>query len=475
MPGDTVGNFGSALEVLSQRATYLYVDEARYWFDTQASVTRTAKDYADRLREHPEEVWTELVGRLAGERKTPGDFAAVHICPDDSGGVPDTEEAKLVILHPRHVHVRKSDDSAALRFARTCLETRGAGQRVNRNTVVFLAPDERRMEELDDAVRDLLAWRYVCERVTELDLRPQQAGMAERRRAAAENTVDLRVASAYIWALVPDQPDPGRPTTWRELKAEGGQGKLAERVTARLRSEGLLTTAYAPRSIWMDLTGPLRSVWSKGHLSVGELWSYYCRHPYLTRLRDRAVLDQAIRAVLDQLTWEVEGFALAEGYDEATGRYQGLAIPHEGSFGQILDSTLLVAPELARQQQAADRAAAEQRAREAAAGGGISQTMTITAPPDTGTAEVPAPPGPPAPENVRFFGAVQLNPERYGRDFTRVAQEVLQHLAAVEGATMQVRVEISAEKPDGFPEDKVRIVTENARTLKFDQFGFENE
>src|SRR5690606_12391441 len=133
VPGDTVGNFGSALEVLSQRATYLYVDEARYWFDTQASVTRTAKDYADRLREHPEEVWAELVGRLAGERKTPGDFATVHT-PDDSGGVPDTEEAKLVILHPRHVHVRKSDDSAALRFAHTCLETRGAGQRVNRHT-----------------------------------------------------------------------------------------------------------------------------------------------------------------------------------------------------------------------------------------------------------------------------------------------------------------------------------------------------
>src|SRR5690606_17942621 len=128
--------------------------------------------------------------------------------------------------------------------------------------------------------------RYVCGRGTELNLPPQQAGMAERRRAAAENTVELRTASAHICALVPDQPDPGRPTAWREVKAEGGQGKLAERVTARLRSEGLLTTVYAPRSIWMDLTGPLRAVWSKGHVSTGDLWSYYCRHPYLTRLRD---------------------------------------------------------------------------------------------------------------------------------------------------------------------------------------------
>jgi hypothetical protein len=69
---------------------------------------------------------------------------------------------------------------------------------------------------------------------------------------------------------------------------------------------------------------------------------------------------------------------------------------------------------------------------------------------------------------------MQLNPERYGRDLTRVAQELLQHLAAVDGAQLQVRVEITAVKADGFPPDTVRIVTENARTLKFEPFGFEN-
>src|SRR5664279_436008 len=41
IPGDTVGNFGSALELLGQRATYLYYDSSHYWYDTTASVTRT--------------------------------------------------------------------------------------------------------------------------------------------------------------------------------------------------------------------------------------------------------------------------------------------------------------------------------------------------------------------------------------------------------------------------------------------------
>jgi hypothetical protein len=43
-----------------------------------------------------------------------------------------------------------------------------------------------------------------------------------------------------------------------------------------------------------------------------------------------------------------------------------------------------------------------------------------------------------------------------------------------EWAAAQITVEITASKKDGFPDDKTRIVSENARTLKFDQYGFED-
>ena len=51
---------------------------------------------------------------------------------------------------------------------------------------------------------------------------------------------------------------------------------------------------------------------------------------------------------------------------------------------------------------------------------------------------------------------------------------VIQHLAAPDGVELEITVEITASKKDGFPDDKTRIVSENARTLKFDQFGFED-
>ena len=79
-----------------------------------------------------------------------------------------------------------------------------------------------------------------------------------------------------------------------------------------------------------------------------------------------------------------------------------------------------------------------------------------------------------APGDVRFFAVARVTPERYGRDFARIAQEVLQHLTAVDGTKLDVTVEITATNDSGFPPDKARVVSENARTLKFEQFGFED-
>ena len=45
----------------------------------------------------------------------------------------------------------------------------------------------------------------------------------------------------------------------------------------------------------------------------------------------------------------------------------------------------------------------------------------------------------------------------------------------VVGAKVTVTLEISAEVPSGVPDQAVRTVTENSRTLKFSDQGFEKE
>jgi len=60
-------------------------------------------------------------------------------------------------------------------------------------------------------------------------------------------------------------------------------------------------------------------------------------------------------------------------------------------------------------------------------------------------------------------------------DASRIADEVITHLVGLVGASVTVTLEIEADIPDGAPDTVVRTVTENSRTLKFDQTGFEWE
>ncbi len=75
----------------------------------------------------------------------------------------------------------------------------------------------------------------------------------------------------------------------------------------------------------------------------------------------------------------------------------------------------------------------------------------------------------------RFHGTAVLNATRVGRDASRIAEEVIAHLAGLVGARVTVTIEIEAEIPDGAPDHVVRTVTENSRTLKFSSHGFERE
>lgn len=63
-----------------------------------------------------------------------------------------------------------------------------------------------------------------------------------------------------------------------------------------------------------------------------------------------------------------------------------------------------------------------------------------------------------------------LDPERYGRGFSQIAQEIIARLG---DAHVEITVEIRATNEKGFSADTVRTITENSTTLKLEQHGFE--
>ena len=56
-----------------------------------------------------------------------------------------------------------------------------------------------------------------------------------------------------------------------------------------------------------------------------------------------------------------------------------------------------------------------------------------------------------------------------------MAEEIITHLAGIVGADVTITLEVEARVPSGVPDNVVRTVTENSRTLKLESHGFERE
>ncbi|HWD92521.1 MAG TPA: Swt1 family HEPN domain-containing protein [Verrucomicrobiae bacterium] len=456
MPGETAAIFGDGLRRLAAAATYLYQDGNRFWYDTQATVTKLAEDRAEQLKRDPDKVMQELDNRLREDLRKMGDFNRIHPLPRSGADVPDDMDARLIVLSAEHPYTKEADN-AAESAARAILESRGNTPRLHRNTLVFLAADKTRLQDLEDALRKYIAWASILAEKESLNLSPFQSKQAETQQHAADGAVTARLPEVYQWLLVPEQANPQAPVQWPATRVSGSDA-LAVRASKKLRGDELLITILGSTILRKHLDDvPL---WRGDHVPVRQLVDDFARYLYLPRLSDSEVLTQAIRDGVSFLTWSSDTFAYAESYDETAKRYRGLRA------GQTLtimsDSTgLLVKPDVARKQMEAEVKP------EPPAPGPI-------APGSSGKKPVPTPPVPEA-KLKRFHGTANLDATRAGRDASRIADEILAHLVSQPGAEVTVTIEIDARLPQGATDQLMRTVTENSRTLKFTSHGFEQE
>ena len=355
VPGDTIRGLTAALDLLVQSGAYLHSDGDRYWFDRQPRLTKIARQLADQLGEHPDLVWDEVMQRLSERHGAAGsDFARIIVAPKTSADVPDVQELTLVILHPRYSQEHGPGESAAMAFARRCVEMSGSARRAYRNSVLFLAPDGDRLTLLEGAARDLMAWVELAGAAAHATTPDEQLSEIAIRCAAAEREFHANLRSTYVWALSPERLGPREPLAIRVLPVGGTQVRLSDRLSSAVEHGDQLASSYDARNVRLDLEFSLQELWSpKGYVSVGLLVSSYARRPELTRFACRAVLESAVRSVLVRADWESSGFALATGVSD--DKFDGLVLPGPtASFGPITDSTLLVHPALALSTRASE-------------------------------------------------------------------------------------------------------------------------
>jgi hypothetical protein len=457
-PGESPPVFGDALRRLANRATYLVEDNGQYWYALGQTISRTAADRAQSrfLEEHADD---EIRRRLPAA-KDRGQFAGVHWAPRGPAEVPDDMEARLVVLDPDSPHSAGDAGSPALQTAASILQERSGGPRLNRNALVFAAADSARLSELRAAARSYLAWKSIWDEKEELNLDELSRRQAETQRDQFDETVTQRMNETFAWALVPSQEKGSAEVQWEATRITGAD-PLPARVSKKLEQSELLFPVLGGVRLRMELDRvPL---WQGDHVSTQTLWSYFAQYLYLPRLRDRTVLVNAIENGVADIGWEQDAFAYAQGFDEEGGRYRGLAAG-TGITALIDGYSVVVKSETARRQFDEEAVAQPESATP-----GPSPTPT----PTLGGEPEPEPEPTPVEAVVRrFFGVKELDAQRVSRDADQIATEIVTHLVGLVGAVVRVKIEIEADVPQGVPDNVVRTVTENAKTLKFEQHGF---
>ncbi|WOP19303.1 Swt1 family HEPN domain-containing protein [Raineyella sp. LH-20] len=466
MPGDVLGNVGSVLDGLQEKSSHYYAEDGRFWYDTQPSLNRLAAERAAQLSY--DAVYGEVATRLKRVFKGSTDIIAGVVHPESSSEVEEADYLRLVVVPPQYTHNGKDKDSSAARWVYDLLRQRGKAPRSNVNTIVAVAADDKQWGTLESAVRSYVAWNSIFNETARLDLTQSAAAQAQSMLEAANRTVDDRLGHTWIWGLHAVQDDPQAPFAVGQVRADGQERNLTKRISAKLAAADIAHSYIADRVIRLDVEEFLRARWTRGFISFTELWAYYTRYPYLHRLRDKAVLVRALEESLFDVAFLDTGFALAAGFDTTTGDFLGLAVPLEDTeFGPFDDRTLVVRPDLAVAQRERERSKAVQprpvpgNSNTALSPGdepggdgmGATRSATPTLPPRRIT-------------NATYSLRHVIDPGGdMPTELQTIAQEILDLLRNADPDVLDITLTVDAQKSDGFDENTVRAIKQNAGDL----------
>ncbi|WP_340583945.1 DUF499 domain-containing protein [Brucella pseudintermedia] len=455
-PGERPAIFGDALRRLANQAKFMHSDLGRYWYSMSASLNRLAADRAAQFEEALvlHEIDKALSGYINGLADR-GHFDTVQVAPGSSADIPDEPGGvRAVVLGVAHPHTG-SEGSEALAEAKDIMMQRGSTPRVYRNMLVFLAAEQRQLDNLKSAQRAALAWAEIVRETKRLNLTQSDSALAEAKLKEATETLKTRMKEAWCYLIYPVQESAQSDVEWMSAKVPAQDGLLA-RASKKLVSDQGIWPELGPDNLNRQLE---KYIWNgKQHLHLKDLWEYLNRYTYLPRVKNRAVLSKAVHAAVSGM---LPGpFAYAERWDETKESYVGLAISSATSAQVVIDSeSVIIKPDVAEQY----------RQKQTAPAPAEGPAPVVTHGPDTTTQPAPGTTAtaPAEQKPTRFHGTVMISPERPARDIHQIVEAIIEQLTTLPDADVSIKLEIDAEVSSGLDRAKVRTLVENATTLGF--------
>ena len=469
-PGESIADFNDALNTLHGSLSYLYNSQngTRFWYDTKPTLRKTAEDRASQVS--GAETIGEIEARLKSlHRENP--FSKLYSCPASSNDIPDEQTVRLVILRPEDTYIRAKgkDGGRAMTAVSDYLNMRGIFPRVYRNMLAFVAPDQDKLPDLQAEVKRFIAWKTIITDKDDLNLDGGQLREAESSLRRSNHSVESKMKETYCWLLVPfiDQYEDIKTIQWEISNLGGGEDEIVSKAAKKMIQGEQIITTWAPALLKMSLD---EFLWKDADdISIKRLWEYLCTYCYLPRLANHSVLEDAII----KGARSTEFFGIAAGYSGE--RYIDLKLNE--TVYSLNSSDLLVKPAAAMKQRAEERTSAGQD------GGPLAAPHMIAGKESGGQLAAAGEQGrrgdgagnETAARHTRFCMSVKLDNTRVNKNMNDYLTEVIQHLMGVEGAAVELTLEVSVTAPGGIPASTARVVSENCRTLKIQDFHFTDD
>ena len=286
---------------LEQSLWYVHREGELLKFQTRPNVYRVIAQTADNQAPNVvQERLREEVEKVANDRSG---FRVVS-WPSVEGGIADTAEPTIVLLHPA-LSIDSAD--AALRSEIERLWDRaGGGLRTYRNSLLLMAPDLELWKGADESMREVLAYDAVVSGRTAQQLSEGEKAELTSRRRDKYDSLATSIVTAYRWVFYPSEN--GLEVVGLPVPATKGQ-RIANRAVDRLSNQeygnpkilsamgAMYFNSRICSRLWTDRSKPL---------DLAETSRRFPQWTYLPILLNRqATLLRCIREGMEQSLWAV--------------------------------------------------------------------------------------------------------------------------------------------------------------------------
>ncbi len=455
MPGEPIPVFGDALRKLSDRGRYIQQDGDRYWIDKSPNLNRTAEDYKLSYLREKDDLIFELNVLIQNEGKKRGGFSGIHAGQINNSEIPDTTNTRLVFLAAQYSHQKGDKESKAILWIKECLKNKGNSPRQYLNTLLFLAPDEKNLNNLLISLAEKKAWQTIKDEKLRLNLTASQEIQSDMKIKKALNTISIRLQETWSHLIAPYQEKPGlNEIIFEEKFINNGGDSLAERAFTKSVQEEFLYQVLGARVLRDKLNNFL---WKdKNHILVRELIDWCQKYLYLPRTSSFDVLIKALQNPKAALSGE-KTFYLADNYNETSKKYENLIPQFKAINPPSLDS-LVVKTDIAEAQK--------NEITEPSDSPSPTNPSPVIKDPDP--IPLPTPPISPKLEPKNFRGSIKLDPTTASLKTSQFMSEVMSHLQALPDSEIEMTLEINVKNENGIDQQTARIILENSITLKVD-------